>query len=129
MATETRTCDVLVIGTGASGMAAAITAASRGLDVLMLEKEARIGGTTARSGGWLWIPGTSLATAQGIREPAGAAAAYLQHEAGWPAGGRLLHEPHRRAVRHAARVSRLPRRSARRPARRTFDGDASVRRS
>ena len=82
MATETRTCDVLVIGTGASGMAAAITAASRGLDVLMLEKEARIGGTTARSGGWLWIPGTSLATAQGIREPAGAAAAYLQHEAG-----------------------------------------------
>ncbi|KAA1013778.1 FAD-dependent oxidoreductase [Paraburkholderia panacisoli] len=82
MAADTHTCDVLVIGTGASGMAAAITAASRGLDVLMIEKEARIGGTTARSGGWLWIPGTSLATAQGIHEAAGAAAAYLQHEAG-----------------------------------------------
>src|SRR5580765_2058484 len=73
-------CDVLVIGTGASGMAAAVTAASQGLKVLVVEKEARYGGTTARSGGWLWIPGTRLATEQGITEPAGAAKAYLRHE-------------------------------------------------
>ena len=38
--------------------------------------------TTARSGGWLWVPGTKLATAQGLHEPKGAARAYLQHEAG-----------------------------------------------
>ncbi|PVX84230.1 FAD-dependent oxidoreductase [Paraburkholderia unamae] len=82
MGTQSVECDVLVIGTGASGMAAAITAQARGLNVLMVEKEARIGGTTARSGGWLWIPGTSLAKAQGIEEPEGAAARYLQHEAG-----------------------------------------------
>jgi succinate dehydrogenase/fumarate reductase flavoprotein subunit len=74
-------CDVLVIGTGASGMAAAVTAASQGLKVLVVEKETRYGGTTARSGGWLWIPGTRLATEQGITEPAGAARTYLQHEA------------------------------------------------
>jgi len=74
-------CDVLVIGTGASGMATAVTAASQGLKVLVVEKEARYGGTTARSGGWLWIPGTRLATEQGIREPAGAARTYMQHEA------------------------------------------------
>ena len=74
-------CDVLVIGTGASGMATAVTAASQGLKVLVVEKEARFGGTTARSGGWLWIPGTRLATEQGITEPAGAARTYLQHEA------------------------------------------------
>ena len=74
-------CDVLVIGTGASGMATAVTAASQGLKVLVVEKEARYGGTTARSGGWLWIPGTRLATEQGINEPPGAARAYLQHEA------------------------------------------------
>jgi succinate dehydrogenase/fumarate reductase flavoprotein subunit len=74
-------CDVLVIGTGASGMATAVTAASQGLKVLVVEKEARYGGTTARSGGWLWIPGTKLATEQGIVEPAGAARTYLQHEA------------------------------------------------
>jgi succinate dehydrogenase/fumarate reductase flavoprotein subunit len=74
-------CDVLVIGTGASGMSAAITAASQGLKVLLVEKEPRYGGTTARSGGWLWIPGTRLATEQGINEPPGAARTYIQHEA------------------------------------------------
>ncbi len=74
-------CDVLVVGTGASGMAAAVTAAAQGLKVLVVEKEPRFGGTTARSGGWLWIPGTRLATEQGIQEVPGAARAYLQHEA------------------------------------------------
>ncbi|MFN3295517.1 FAD-dependent oxidoreductase [Caldimonas sp.] len=74
-------CDVLVVGSGASGMSAAITAAARGLDVLVVEKEPLFGGTTARSGGWLWIPGTRLATEQGLREPEGAARTYLQHEA------------------------------------------------
>src|SRR6188474_2487964 len=73
-------CDVLVIGTGASGMATAVTAAAQGLTVLVVEKEARYGGTTARSGGWLWIPGTRLATEQGLNEPPGAAKAYLEHE-------------------------------------------------
>ncbi len=73
-------CDVLVIGTGASGMATAVTAASQGLKVLVVEKEPRFGGTTARSGGWLWIPGNRLATEQGIHEPAGAALAYMKHE-------------------------------------------------
>ena len=72
--------DVLVIGTGASGMATAITAASKGLKVLVVDKEPRFGGTTARSGGWLWIPGTRLATEQGIHEPPGAAKTYLRHE-------------------------------------------------
>src|SRR5689334_25369696 len=73
-------CDVLVVGTGASGMAAAVTAASQGLKVLVVEKEPRYGGTTARSGGWLWIPGTRLATEQGIHEKPGAARAYLQDQ-------------------------------------------------
>lgn len=78
---ETFDCDVLVIGSGASGMAAAITAASEGLKVLVIEKEPKFGGTTARSGGWLWIPGTSLATRQGIHEAPDAAKTYLKHEA------------------------------------------------
>lgn len=77
---ETFDCDVLVVGTGASGMSAAVTAASQGLKVLIVEKAARYGGTTARSGGWLWIPGTRLATEQGIHEPAGAALEYMKHE-------------------------------------------------
>jgi succinate dehydrogenase/fumarate reductase flavoprotein subunit len=75
-------CDVLVAGSGCSGMAAAITACHRGLDVLIVEKEPRFGGTTARSGGWLWIPGTSLARAYGINESPEQARTYLRHEAG-----------------------------------------------
>ncbi|HSV60678.1 MAG TPA: FAD-dependent oxidoreductase [Variovorax sp.] len=73
--------DVLVVGTGAAGMSAAVTVAYQGLKVLVVDKAPVFGGTTARSGGWLWIPGTKLAKEQGINEPAGAARAYLQHEA------------------------------------------------
>ncbi|MBI5262682.1 MAG: FAD-dependent oxidoreductase [Bradyrhizobium sp.] len=75
-------CDVLVVGSGAAGMSAAITAAHAGLKVVITEKEPRFGGTTARSGGWLWIPGTSLARAWGIVESADEARTYLRHEAG-----------------------------------------------
>ncbi len=81
-AIETYECDVLVAGSGASGMSAAITARYRGLDVLIVEKEPRFGGTTARSGGWLWIPGTSLAQAYGIEETPEQARTYLRNEAG-----------------------------------------------
>lgn len=81
-AIETYECDVLVAGSGCSGMSAAITARYRGLDVLIVEKEPRFGGTTARSGGWLWIPGTSLARAYGIEEMPDQARTYLRHEAG-----------------------------------------------
>lgn len=81
-ASETYECDVLVAGSGCSGMSAAITARYRGLDVLIVEKQPRFGGTTARSGGWLWIPGTSLAKAYGIEEAPEQARTYLRHEAG-----------------------------------------------
>jgi succinate dehydrogenase/fumarate reductase flavoprotein subunit len=81
-AVEVYECDVLVAGSGCSGMAAAITARHRGLDALVVEKEPRFGGTTARSGGWLWIPGTSLARAYGITESQEQARTYLRHEAG-----------------------------------------------
>jgi len=73
--------DVVVVGTGASGMSAAVTAAYEGLKVLVVDKAPVYGGTTARSGGWLWIPGTKLATEQGLHEPQGAARDYLKHEA------------------------------------------------
>jgi succinate dehydrogenase/fumarate reductase flavoprotein subunit len=75
-------CDALVVGSGAAGMSAALTAAHHGLNVLIVEKEPLSGGTTARSGGWLWIPGTSLARAWGIVESPDEARTYLRHEAG-----------------------------------------------
>jgi succinate dehydrogenase/fumarate reductase flavoprotein subunit len=76
------TCDALVVGSGAAGLSAAVTVGHHGLNVLIVEKEARFGGTTARSGGWLWIPGTSLARAWGIVEDREQARTYLRHEAG-----------------------------------------------
>jgi succinate dehydrogenase/fumarate reductase flavoprotein subunit len=79
---ETYECDALVVGSGCAGMSAAVTAGHRGLNVLIVEKEPHFGGTTARSGGWLWIPGTSLARAWGITESPEQARTYLRHEAG-----------------------------------------------
>lgn len=54
---KTETCDVLVVGTGAAGLTAAITAKKAGMNVIIIEKEALFGGTTAYSGGMIWIPG------------------------------------------------------------------------
>jgi succinate dehydrogenase/fumarate reductase flavoprotein subunit len=79
---ETYECDALVVGSGCAGMSAAVTAGHHGLNVLIVEKEPRFGGTTARSGGWLWIPGTSLARDWGIAESPDQARTYLRHEAG-----------------------------------------------
>ncbi|MCI5076491.1 FAD-dependent oxidoreductase [Oricola sp.] len=75
-------CDVLVIGSGAGGLAAAVTAAFHGLRVIVAEKEDVIGGTTAWSGGWLWIPRNPLAVEAGIVEDEDAPLAYLRSEIG-----------------------------------------------
>ena len=75
-------CDVLVVGSGASGLATAVTAAHFGLRVIVAEKAPVFGGTTAWSGGWLWIPRNPLAVQAGIDEPEDAPRRYLQSELG-----------------------------------------------
>jgi Succinate dehydrogenase/fumarate reductase, flavoprotein subunit len=74
-------CDVLVAGSGAGGLATAVTARKAGLDVLVVEKADVFGGTTAFSGGVLWIPGNAhcAAAKNDTRE---AARLYLQQEIG-----------------------------------------------
>jgi 3-oxosteroid 1-dehydrogenase len=49
--------DVVVVGAGGAGMTAALAAARRGLKTLLIEKSSYFGGSTARSGGGVWIPG------------------------------------------------------------------------
>lgn len=71
-------CDVLVIGSGAGGFAAAITAAKRGLKVILAEKAPVLGGTTAFSGGWLWIPNAPHAVAAGKAEDPETVRSYLR---------------------------------------------------
>ena len=53
---ETNTYDVVVVGSGAAGMVAAITAHDRGLKTVLLERTDKFGGATAASGGMVWIP-------------------------------------------------------------------------
>ena len=57
MTSRAESCDVVVVGTGAAGLTAAITAKKAGLKVLLIEKDELFGGTTAFSGGMIWIPG------------------------------------------------------------------------
>jgi 3-oxosteroid 1-dehydrogenase len=52
-----REVDVVVVGAGGAGMTAALAARKRGLETVLLEKSAYFGGSTARSGGGVWIPG------------------------------------------------------------------------
>ena len=58
--------DLLVIGTGSAGLTAAVVGDHEGLDVIVLEKEAFYGGTTALSGGVAWVPNNSLMAKAGI---------------------------------------------------------------
>lgn len=76
------TYDVIVAGSGAGALAAAVTARKNGLDVLVVEKEPLYGGTTARSGGVLWIPCNPKSRELGIDDSIEDARRYLMHEAG-----------------------------------------------
>ncbi|MFJ6795236.1 3-oxosteroid 1-dehydrogenase [Streptomyces sp. NPDC091268] len=69
--------DVVVVGSGASGMTAALTAAGRGLSVLVVEKAPTFGGSAARSGAGIWLPNNSVILAAGVPDTPAKAAAYL----------------------------------------------------
>jgi succinate dehydrogenase/fumarate reductase flavoprotein subunit len=69
--------DVIVLGAGAGGMTAAAVAAAEHLHVLLLEKETVVGGTTALSGGMIWIPNNPKMAAAGRSDSRAAAETYL----------------------------------------------------
>jgi succinate dehydrogenase/fumarate reductase flavoprotein subunit len=75
-------CDVLVVGSGAGGLATAVVAVHHHQKVLVVEKEPVFGGTSARSGGWLWVPANPPARRAGVEDSIEKARTYLQHETG-----------------------------------------------
>jgi succinate dehydrogenase/fumarate reductase flavoprotein subunit len=74
--------DVIVAGSGAAALTAAVTAAASGLRVLVLEKSEYIGGTSAISGGAIWVPCNPLMKASGIADDRGKATDYLSQVVG-----------------------------------------------
>jgi 3-oxosteroid 1-dehydrogenase len=69
--------DVVVLGSGAAGLTAALTASLAGMSTIVLEHEPFIGGTTARSSGTVWIPGNHYLPATGAKNELEQAARYL----------------------------------------------------
>ncbi|MGB3482204.1 MAG: 3-oxosteroid 1-dehydrogenase [Mycobacterium sp.] len=69
--------DVVVVGSGGAGMVAALTAAHQGLSTLIVEKAPHYGGSTARSGGGVWIPNNHVLKKAGVSDTAEAARTYL----------------------------------------------------
>lgn len=92
--------DVVVAGSGAAGMTAALAAARHGLRTVLVEKAATFGGSTARSGGGIWAPNNRVLLDAGVPDTPEQAGEYLAHITGDAVG-----EDRRRAfLEHAPEV-------------------------
>lgn len=87
-----REVDLLVAGAGAGGMAAALVAALKGLDVLLCEKSGQVGGTSASSAGTVWIPCNTQSRGAGFDDSVDSARLYLE---------RIVETGERRELREA----------------------------
>jgi 3-oxosteroid 1-dehydrogenase len=76
------TTDFLSIGSGGGGLASALAVESKGFDALVVEKRGLIGGSTAMSGGVLWIPNNPLMVEEGVEDSYDEAVAYFEDVVG-----------------------------------------------
>ena len=83
--------DLLVFGAGTAGMTTALMANHHGLDVLLCEKTAVVGGISATSGGTTWVPGTTQSLRAGVPDSVADAATFLK-EVVAERGGEALRE-------------------------------------
>jgi hypothetical protein len=77
VAGDTVEVDVLVVGSGAAGMTAALVGRLEGLAVLLCEKSAQVGGTSATSAGTIWVPGTRQSREAGHKDDVADVRRYL----------------------------------------------------
>ena len=75
---QPETYDVIVVGAGAAGLSAAITAAAQGLTTVIIEKSPYWGGSTSRSGGGVWIPNNSVLKRDGVDDTPERAREYVK---------------------------------------------------
>lgn len=81
------TCDLLIVGSGAGAATAALRARREGMDPLIVEKASVFGGSTALSGGVVWIPNTPVMLRAGAKDSMEDGRAYLDACAGPHAPG------------------------------------------
>jgi 3-oxosteroid 1-dehydrogenase len=76
------TFDFVIVGSGGGSMCAALVVKAMGFEPLILEKTGLFGGTTAKSGGILWIPNNRFMKRDGVADSADNAMTYLDHVVG-----------------------------------------------
>ena len=86
--------DLVIVGSGAASICAALLAKDAGRSVIIVEKEDKIGGSTALSGGVLWIPNNPIMKEEGIEDSYEKGLAYLNACAGDPAPGSTVEQRH-----------------------------------
>lgn len=73
----THSADLVIVGSGGGAMTAALCARSQGLEVLVIEKTELVGGSTAMSGGGLWVPNSHLMADEGVPDSVNDALTYF----------------------------------------------------
>jgi len=95
--------DLVVVGSGGGSMCAALVARAAGKSVVILEKAELVGGTTAMSGGVMWIPNNRFMKEAGCTDSSESAMAYLEATA-----GQSVDAPGTSRERRAAYVNEAP---------------------
>src|SRR5690242_12286371 len=84
-------CDLAVFGSGAGGLSVAVAAASKGMRVVLCEKDSLIGGGSALAHGGLWAACNHVATKEGVSDSLDEGLKYMQFVAGHVADEELMH--------------------------------------